>query len=108
WYEKAADKGDAYGMTGLGTLYAEGWGVTKDYAKAREWYEKAADKGSAGAMVELGGFYENGHGGARDFAKAREWYQKTANKDDEDAKARLERLRATSEAAGVRRKAPQR
>ena len=45
WYEKAADKDDAYAMRNLGLLYANGQGVAQDYAKAREWYEKAADKG---------------------------------------------------------------
>ena len=32
-------------MINLGALYADGQGVTQDYAKAREWYEKAADQG---------------------------------------------------------------
>ena len=40
-------------MVNLGLLYANGQGVTQDYAKAREWYEKAADKGDASAKVEL-------------------------------------------------------
>jgi TPR repeat protein len=44
WFQKAADKGDANAMSGLGGLYINGYGVAKDSAKAREWYEKAADK----------------------------------------------------------------
>ena len=42
-------------MVFLGLLYANGQGVAKDYAKAREWFEKAADKGNAGAMSAAGG-----------------------------------------------------
>ena len=38
-------KGDASAMTNLGWLYADGHGVARDYAKAREWYEKAAAEG---------------------------------------------------------------
>jgi tetratricopeptide (TPR) repeat protein len=34
-------------------LYANGQGVTQDYAKAREWYEKAADQGDATATAQL-------------------------------------------------------
>jgi TPR repeat protein len=47
WYEKAADKGEAYAMTNLGRLYSNGHGVAQDYARTREWFEKAADKGDA-------------------------------------------------------------
>jgi len=53
WYEKAADKGDAYSMTSLGWLYEHGQGVGQDYAKAREWYERAADHGEAEAVAYL-------------------------------------------------------
>ena len=40
-------------MLNLGTLYANGWGVAQDYAKAREWYQRAADKGDADAKARL-------------------------------------------------------
>ena len=33
-------------MVYLGLLYDNGWGVTQDYATARDWYTKAADKGN--------------------------------------------------------------
>ena len=53
WYEKAADKGYAYAMRSLGSLYRDGRGVVQDYVKAREWYEKAANKGDAAAKARL-------------------------------------------------------
>ncbi len=40
-------------MVNLGWLYEKGWGVTQDYATARDWYTKAADKGDASAMRQL-------------------------------------------------------
>jgi TPR repeat protein len=106
WYEKAADKGYAYAMGNLGALYHNGRGVAQDYAKAHEWYEKAAGKGDAYAMGNLGALYHHGRGVAQDYAKAREWYEKAADGGNTNAKALLEQLRATEEAAGARRKAP--
>jgi TPR repeat protein len=80
-------------MLELGGLYENGYGVDRDYGKAREWYQKAADKGNAYAMYNLGGLYENGNGVAQDYGKAREWYQKAADAGHADAKQGLKRLR---------------
>src|SRR5262249_59654406 len=40
-------------MVTLALLYANGHGVTQDYAKARVWYENAVAKGNTGAMDSL-------------------------------------------------------
>jgi TPR repeat protein len=87
--EEAAAKGDATAMVKLGVLYANGEGVARDYAKAREWWEKAAAKGDAKAMANLGLLYSNSDGVAQDYAKARELYEKAADKGDENAMFRL-------------------
>jgi TPR repeat protein len=108
WYEKAADKGNAAAMSGIGLLYANGRGVAQDYAKAREWFERAAERGDATAMFSIGLLYANGEGVPQDYAKAREWFEKAADNGNADAMAQLKQLRATSEAAGARREAPQR
>jgi len=81
-YQTGADRGDANSMQNLGTLYARGYGMAQDYAKAREWYEKAADRSNDEvAMLYLGHLYHNGGWGvAQDYAKAREWYEKAADK----------------------------
>jgi TPR repeat protein len=81
-YQMGADRGDANSMENLGMLYAQGYGVAQDYAKAREWSEKAAEKGHWGAMFNLGLFYRDGSGVAQDYTKAREWFQKAADKDN--------------------------
>jgi len=84
-------------MTNLGKLYANGDGVTQDYAKARELYEKAADKGDAVAMTNLGTLYANGDGVTQDYAKARELYEKAADKGDAVAMFNLGALYANGD-----------
>ena len=37
----------------LGIMFAEGYGVEKDMAIAREWWQKAADAGSEEAQENL-------------------------------------------------------
>jgi TPR repeat protein len=73
---------DASGMLNLGRRYANGDGVARDYAKAREWFEKAAAKDNSEAMNSLGWLYQNGLGVAQDYGKAREWFEKAAAKDN--------------------------
>ena len=75
----AADAGDNRAMNGLGNLYANGNGVTKDYRQAVQWYEKGAAAGSGAAMANLGELYEQGMGVAKDYQLARQWYEKGAN-----------------------------
>jgi TPR repeat protein len=78
----------------LGVLYENGWGVAKDYGKARQWYQQAAEAGDEIAMTNLGALYENGWGVAKDYGKAREWYQKAADAGSTYAKQALSRLRS--------------
>ncbi|CAO4140085.1 hypothetical protein [Methylorubrum extorquens] len=51
-------------MSALGTLYAEGWGVTRDRSAAKLWYEKAAALGDTGAMQKIATLFEKGTGKA--------------------------------------------
>ena len=43
--QAGADHGDLVSMTNLGMAYKNGWGVAKNYNKAREWYERAVRSG---------------------------------------------------------------
>ena len=44
WYRKAAEAGNARGMSFMGHAYEYGQlGLTKDETKAVEWYQKAAE-----------------------------------------------------------------
>jgi uncharacterized protein len=66
-------------MVTLGWLYQNGWGVSRDYVKARELYERAIAAGNArDGMNNLGGLYSDGLGVAPDYAKARELFEKAA------------------------------
>jgi TPR repeat protein len=88
-FQTGAAHRDTTSMSNLGIVYANGYGVALDYAKAREWYEKAADKGEAVAMTGLGELYANGQGVAQDYAKAREWYEQAADRGQAPAMTNL-------------------
>jgi tetratricopeptide (TPR) repeat protein len=52
-FRMAAERGDDIAMGFLGGFYADGFGVAKDYTKAREWLEKAVAKGYTAATYTL-------------------------------------------------------
>ena len=52
-FASAAEQGHAEGQSNLGMLYANGLGVDRSYAKAREWWTKAAAQGHEGAIGNL-------------------------------------------------------
>jgi TPR repeat protein len=54
---------DVKAMTLLGELYANGFGVSRDDAKAADWYKLAADRGDREAMFALAMFRMGGRGG---------------------------------------------
>jgi hypothetical protein len=53
WYRKAADLGDAWAQTLLGTIYESGEGVPQDRGEAARWYRMAADQGEGFAREKL-------------------------------------------------------
>jgi hypothetical protein len=44
WYRKAAEQGNASGQWGLGSRYASGQGVPRDYIHAHMWFNLALSK----------------------------------------------------------------
>jgi len=48
-----AEKGDAQAQYNLGVSYANGQGVPKDKAQAKQWYRKAAEQGFEQAQDAL-------------------------------------------------------
>ena len=66
-------------------MYANGWGVPQDYARAVAWYKKAAEQGDASAQFGLGFMYFNGWGVPQDYARAIAWYKKAAEQGDASA-----------------------
>ena len=73
----------------LGLLYANGQGVPKDDAQARQWYEKAANQEHADAQVNLGSLYDYGRGGPQDFRMAVRWYRRSAYQGNDLAQRRF-------------------
>jgi TPR repeat protein len=88
-FQTGAEHGSAGSMSILGLIYANGFGVAKDYAKAHDWFEKAAAKGNMDAMYNLGRLYQLGQGVTKDYAKARDWFEKAANRGDAIAMTNL-------------------
>ena len=78
WLEPRARGGDAPAQYRLGTLYALGKGVDKDYARAAPLLRAAAESGLAEAEYDYGVLCENGFGVERDPAQALQWYRKAA------------------------------
>jgi TPR repeat protein len=100
-FSAAAEQGHAAAQCKLGTVYFEGDGVPKDFAKAMEWYEKSAEQGYVVAQSSLGEMYEKGHGVPKNRAKAIEWYTKAAEQGYLNAQRRLRAIK------GKGRKAPE-
>ena len=88
-WQPLAKQGQAVAQYNLGLLYANGQGVPKDDAQARQWYEKAANQEHAGAQVNLGSLYDYGRGGPQDFKMAVRWYSRSANQGNDLAQRRL-------------------
>ena len=62
----------------LGGMYANGYGVTIDYAEAVKWYRLSAKQGFIVAQYSLGGMYAKGQGVLQDLVMAYVWYNVSA------------------------------
>src|SRR3984957_2338166 len=80
-----AEQGNAVAQYNLGVMYAQGQGVSQDYAAAASWYLKAAEQGNADAQVNLGILYGMGQGVPQDYAAAHMWFNLAAARGNKDA-----------------------
>lgn len=71
--------GEASAQFKLGSMFAFGNGVTRNFTKALYWYRKAAEQGNAEGQNALGVMYKNGQGGPQNYSKAVHWYRKAAD-----------------------------
>jgi hypothetical protein len=62
----------------LGTLYASGKGVSRDFAEAARLYDRAAQQGDANASFALGNLFARGVIGSPDSVRSAEWYRRAA------------------------------
>lgn len=83
YYRKAAEQGHADGEYGLGNMYANGEGVKRDPATARQWITRAAEKKHARAINALAQAYISGGLGVaekdRSGDEARRWLTHAAD-----------------------------
>lgn len=75
-----ADEGDAAAQFCVGRLYANGFGVPMDDAKALFYYGAAAEQGFPQAQYNLGIMHANGWGVTMNDEKAAEFYLAAAEK----------------------------
>ena len=73
-----AEQGEANAQNGLGLLYKNGKGISKDYNEAIKWFRMAANQGFAKAQQNLGIMYANGEGVLQDNNEAYKWYRLAA------------------------------
>ena len=84
-----AKQGDAIAQFTLGSCYANGRGVARNYAEAVKWYRLSAEQGYAAAQNRLGVCYSRGLGVAQNYAEAVEWYRKAAEQGNAFAEDNL-------------------
>jgi hypothetical protein len=74
----AASKDDAFAQNALGTMYAQGIGVERNYKLALDWFFRAQALGSPEAMANLGKMHETGIGVPQNNAVALRYYREAA------------------------------
>jgi TPR repeat protein len=84
-----AEQGIASAQFKLGLLYANGQGVPKDDAQARQWYEKSATQGHAAAQANLGVILVYARGGPQDYKMAVYGVRLSANQGSDVAQRKL-------------------
>ena len=90
WFEKSAQKGNAYAMFSLGNIHYYGSGTDVDYVKAFEYFKASAKKNCAHSFYRLGTMLRSGIGCEIDTEQSDYWFKKmiayyTDNIDKEDS-----------------------
>jgi TPR repeat protein len=92
-YSRAAEKGDAEAMYGLGTMYVSGDAGEVSGEKAVEWFRRAMDAGHGHAVLVLAGAYLKGNLGlTEDRDRALALLKKGAAAGYEPARKMLEEV----------------
>jgi len=86
---KRAEEGDIYYMRILGTAYAHGEYLPKDYIAAQAWLRKAAELGSDEAKKQLAKLLSEGNGIAQNLEEAFDINQELMFDCDLDAMAEV-------------------
>ena len=84
-FRRLAEQGYPQSQYVLGTMYANGQGVSKDYQEAMKWFRKAAEQGLVDVQYKLGMVYQFGNNVPQDFQEAMKWYRKAAEQGHAEA-----------------------
>ena len=84
-----AEAGDKQAQFGLGLLYQQGRGVSRDIPAAASWYTRAAERGAMRAQTQIAGMYARGQGVVEDWDQAIAWWLRAAAQGSERAKFHL-------------------
>jgi len=89
----------------LGTMYYNGQGVERSFAKSTEYYSIAAEAGILPAQVSAGFAYANAMGVPEDFDKAAYYLKMAVAQGEPAAKITLAEIYAKGYAGGSRKEA---
>jgi len=85
----SASRGNEHAQGLIGFMYANGRGVTQNYARAFKWYKLSAEQGNAGSQSFLGQMYSNGWGVPQDYDEAAKWYWRSARQGQASGQIQL-------------------
>lgn len=78
WYLKSAKNGYIHAQFKMGSMYANGQGVSKNGAEAIRWYMKVAETGNSDAQFNIALIYDLGIGIQSNKYEAVKWYKKAS------------------------------
>jgi hypothetical protein len=87
--KQRAETGDPQAQYNLGTMYALGQGVGRDFVQAAAWLAKAAAQGHAQAQANLGLLLLNGARTKAQWREAERWLRKASDQGSDYAKTAL-------------------
>ncbi|OGI41390.1 MAG: hypothetical protein A2140_02115 [Candidatus Muproteobacteria bacterium RBG_16_62_13] len=96
WHE-AALLGHERAQYNLGSGYASGTSLPRDFERAAYWWRQAALQGNTDALYNLGVLNYEGRGMERSVAKAKHWWRRAARQGDPASMFRLGWLAATGD-----------
>jgi len=84
YYKRACERSEMMACSMLGSLYAEGRGVEKDYIIAEKLLRKSCESGERDVGCgELAMFYNHGWGVGKDLEQAKQLFQKSCDSGNE-------------------------
>jgi TPR repeat protein len=92
-----AEAGHPRAQNGLGILYANGFGVARDYGRALAWFRRAAVQGLPDAQNNVGRHYRFGLGIGADAVEAARWIKRAARAGYVPAQGTLGAMYASGE-----------